>query len=360
MPDIQLKVNGAIYGGWKSMRLERGMEQCAGMFDLGVTELWPEQMAAREIAPGDECTVLLDGQTVITGYVDEMTLSYSANSHDIAVRGRDKTADLVDCSALKPAGQWSGRKLEQIAADLCKPFGIEVITLVSTGKAFPNFALQQGETVFEAIERMARIRAVLLTNDGKGNLVITRAGTTRVGTPLMLGQNLLEADATLNYRDRFSTYIMKGQAAGGDFFSGKAASQIKAVANDPTIKRYRPLVVVSEGQDIAASLKDRVLWEANVRAARSNDITCKVQGWSHVDGLWEPNTLVHITDAWLRLDAELLIKKVGYQLDAGGSITELTLTSPDAYKLLPLKDTKGQGPGFFWDTAKASSKDAAK
>jgi len=363
MLELQLKVNGMIYGGWTSMRLERGMEQCSGMFELNVTELWPEQRTAREIAPGDECTVLLAGTTVVTGYVDEMTLSYSASKHDVAVRGRDKTADLVDCSAVKPAGQWSGRKLEQIAADLCQPFGIKVLTQTDTGKAFPNFALQQGETVFEAIERMARIRAVLVTSDGLGNLVLARASTERISTPLVLGQNLLESSGTLSYRERFSSYTMKGQSAGGDWFNGKAASQVKAEAKDPGVKRYRPLIVVSESQDVAASLKDRVLWEASVRAARSNDITCKVQGWAHADGLWEPNKLVHVRDPWLRLDTDLLIKKVAYTLDDSGTFCELALTSPDAYKLLPLKETTGGSGGsggdkFKWDTAKTSTKPA--
>lgn len=355
MPDVQLKLGGMIYGGWTSMRLERGMEQCSGMFELGVTELWPENLSPREIAPGDECTVLLDGSTVITGYVDELSLGYSASKHEVMVRGRDKTADLVDCSAVKPAGQWSGRKLEQIAADLCKPFGIEVITRTSTGKPFANFALQQGETVFEAIERMARIRAVLVTADGLGNLVITRASSERVATPLVRGENILEANGTMNWRERFQTYTMKGQAAGGDYFSGKAAAQIKAVASDPAVGRYRPLIVVSEGQDVAASLKDRVQWEASVRAARSNDITIKVQGWTHADGLWAPNVLVAVRDPWLRLDADLLIKKVSYQLDTGGTFTELQLTRADAYSLLPMKEQKVDG--FHWDTpAKGAAK----
>lgn len=359
MPDVQLKVNGSIYGGWKSMRLERGMEQCAGVFELGITELWADLIESREISPGDECTVLLKETTVITGFVDEMTFAYTDTTHDLSVRGRDKTGDLVDCSAIKPAGQWTGRKLEQIAADLCKPFGIKVITETDTGKPFPRFALQQGESVFEAVERMARIRAVLVTSDGKGNLVFTRASTKRVATVLELGANIKEANATLSFKDRFSKYILKGQAAGGDFFSGKAASQIKAEATDPRVTRYRPLIVVSEGQDIAASLKDRVKWEASVRAARSNDISITVQGWTHADGLWEPNTLVYVRDSWTRLDAELLIKKVSYRLDSGGTFTELTLTSADAYKLLPLKESNGSGGGFHWDTPKPT-KEASK
>ena len=38
--------------------------------------------------------------------------------------------------------------------------------------------------VFEAIERAARMRGLLLMSDGKGVLVLTRAGVARISTPL--------------------------------------------------------------------------------------------------------------------------------------------------------------------------------
>ncbi len=40
--------------------------------------------------------------------------------------GRDKTGDLVDCSVVHSSGKWKGVRLEQVAADVCRPFGITV------------------------------------------------------------------------------------------------------------------------------------------------------------------------------------------------------------------------------------------
>lgn len=347
MSDVQLITGGRVHAGWKSLRVQRGMDQCSGSFELGVSELWGGRDSTRSIAPGETCRLLVDGESVVTGYVDEVTIDYSASAHQVDVRGRDKTADLVDCSAIRGTGQWQGVKLEAIAQQLAAPFGIRVTAAVDTGKAFPNFALQEGETVFEAIERMARIRALLLQTDGAGNLVITRAGLNRVSTALRLGENILQARAGLNLRDRFSQYVFKGQAAGGDFFSGTTVSQIKAVATDPGVSRYRPLVVVAEAQDVAASLTQRAQWEANVRAARSTEVSITVQGWHHADGLWQPNTIVAVRHAALRLDDELLIKSVTFTLDDNGTTTQLSLTRADAFTLLPLLESAGTAEPFW-------------
>ena len=151
MPDVRLKVAGSEYGGWKRIRISRSIEQLAGSFDLAVSELWPGQDYERRILAGDACSVLVDGQALVTGYVDDVSIAHGSTRHEVGVSGRDATGDLVDCSAIKGSGQWASRTLEQIATELCKPFGIKVRAEVNTGKAFNGFALQEGETVFEAL-----------------------------------------------------------------------------------------------------------------------------------------------------------------------------------------------------------------
>lgn len=225
---------------------------------------------------------------------------------------------------------------------------MSVIAAVDTGKALPSFALQEGETVFDAIERAARIRALLLVSDGKGALVITRAGTSRVATPLVLGQNVLAARAALDMRDRYSTYTIKGQAPGNDNFWGKSAAQIKAQATDPGVTRHRPLIITNDAPDLAATLTQRAQWEANVRAARSHEIEFTVQGWRHAGGLWRPNMLVPVRADALRLDADLLISSVTFSLDEQGSTTVLRMTRADAFTVLPIKAAAAGGPGAFW------------
>ncbi len=350
MHDVQLKVNAAAYGGWKSVRIQRGIEQLAGAFQLGVSERWFGQAAPRRILPGDKCELSIDGEAVITGWVDDLRIDYDEHSHNVSVSGRDATGDLVDCSAIKGSGQFKGRTIGQIATDLCKPFGVaaKMAEGMDVGKAFTSFAIQEGETVFEALERMARIRAMLLTSDGLGGLLITRAGTERCPTQLKNGVNIKAAAAVLDHRDRFQEYLVKAQAPATDYWSGAAAAHVRGSAKDPAIKRYRPQIVVGESQADGLSAKDRAIWQSKMRAARSLNVTVRVEGWKHAEGLWTPNTVVHITDDWLQLDHDLLIKTVTFtQDDREGTVAELALTDPHAYKLLPLKESKGTK--FQWD-----------
>lgn len=340
MVDVSLTINGAIYGGWESVQISRGVEQIAGTFELSVSERWPGQATPMVIRPGDACTVSIDSEVLITGYVDDVTPEYDDASHTVSVSGRDKTADLVDCSAIHASGQWSGRSMAQIATDLCAPFGVAVKAETDTGAAFGTFALQEGEAAFEAVERLARMRGVLLVSDGKGGLLITRAGTEKIPTQLIEGENILTASATLSWRDRYSKYILKGQAAGGDFTTPSEHSQAQAVATDPNITRYRPLIIMAEDQGTSGSIKDRAIWEAAVRLGKGSRATISVQGWRHGAGLWQPNRLVQVVSPWLGLNREMLIATCAFVLDESGSRTELGLVLPEAYSLVPLPDKK--------------------
>ena len=339
MPDVKLTVNGIDYAGWKAISISRGIEQIAGTFELGVSELWPGQRIVKNIAPGDDCTVSVDGAVVITGHVDDVGVRHAKDSHEVTVSGRDATGDLVDCSAIHKSGKWSMAKMETIATDLCKPFGIAVRSEVDTGVAV-EWSIQEGEAAFECLDRLAKSKGVLLVSDGRGGLLITRAGKAgRISTLLQRGTNILTAELRLSFRERFSPYIVKGQGASSDALFG-AATRLKAEQTDAMIGRYRPLVVIADDLADGATVRRRALWEANVRSGKSAQLSIRVQGWSHPGGLWQPNALVHVTDAWTRTDADLLIKGVVFGIDESGSVTTLALTLPQAFDLIPMSKKK--------------------
>ncbi len=340
--ELILATNGQKYGGWKSIRVHLGIEECSSSFDIGVTEIWPEQKTPREIKDGDQCSVSLAGETLITGYVDAVSVSYDTNNHTVQVRGRDKTADIIDCAAIHKSGEWVNAKLEQIAKDLCKPFGITVKVDTDTGAVFKKWAIEPGETVHETLERAARHRGVLLITDGKGTLIIARPSKKSLGITLERGVNILSASGETSSEQRFSEYIVKGQAAGDDETNGEAVTSQKASAKDKGVKRYRPMIIVSEDQGNIATFKKRADFEANVRAARGRTASITVQGFKHSKGLWRPNQLITVRDPWLRLDRELLISEVDFTLDESGSRTDLKLALPDAYTLLPVPEQKAK------------------
>jgi prophage tail gpP-like protein len=331
---LELKVGGSLYGGWKSVRVQRGIEQIAGAFTLGVTEKWEGTPTPRPIHPGEPCQVLMDGEPVITGYVDEPSPDYDANSHGISVEGRDKTADLVDCSAIHKSGQWKGRTLAQIARDLCRPFGIKVIEEVSVSESFSSFNIQEGETVFECLDRAARMRGVLLMADGLGNLVITRSGREKSGAALEEGVNILRARGSFSHRERFSNYIVKGHGREDDDNFGETVTGASGEARDDAITRYRPLIVLAEEGE-HTSFRRRAEWERNVRRGRGSRATVTVRGWRRADGsLWTPNTRVNLKSPLIHADFEVLIVSCTYTLDDSGTLTELELARPEAFELL--------------------------
>lgn len=353
-----LQVNGKLYGGWKDMLVNASIETISGDFDLDYFYSWDGQEAL-PINDGDACEVRIGDDVVLTGYVDEANDSLDAENHSLQVTGRDKTGDLVDCSAIHKPDQWNGQTLQAIAAILCKPFGITVKAETDCGPAFPTVKVQPGETAFAVIERLCRMRAVLPVSDGKGGLLLTAAGKGgRAYSALVEGENILSITRKRNQQDRFSQYIVKGQQSGLAAVPGgnvevisadgavtsRAAAPASGKATDAGITRYRPLLLISEGEASGQSPATRALWEATVRAGRGLRVEVTVQGWRQGNGeLWRPNLFVPVKSPKLFLDDTLLIASCAYACNEGGTITTLSLARPDAFKLLPVKTRKASG-----------------
>lgn len=337
MAELELVLGGVSYGGWTAIYVHRSLEEVAGTFELALTERWPEHEQPLVIQPGAACVVTIAGKPVITGYVDTVDQGYDATNHTLTVSGRDKTADLVDCSATFSKGEWRNAKIDQLARDLAGPFGITVRSTGDLGAPFLTFAIEPGESAFDCLERAARQRGLLLASNGAGDLVVGHAGTGKVGTALRSGENLLAGGVRNDNAMRYSQYTVLGQRAGSDQVSGAAAAQVKAQASDAGATRYRPLVIVDEDQGDIASFQRRAKWEASVRAARALTYTALVQGWMHASGPWETNTLVQVYDPVLRLGRELLVRDVDYGLDpSSGQVTQLVLTPAEAYSILQM------------------------
>lgn len=337
MPDVALNVNQQNWYGWEEISITRSITQIANEFTLKLTDKWSADSLPRPIAEGDVCSVSIDGQTVITGYIDDVDHSYDAESHSLQVQGRDATGDLVDCSA--PSFSWASRSLLQGAKALCKPFNIPVSAAVNVGKPFASMKSDEGESVFDMIENAARIRAVLLISDGLGGLVITRAGTSRLSGKLELGINVYAGSQKRSARDRFSAYTVKGQTS--DAWTDTAS--VSAIATDKAVKRHRPKVILADNAVDTASCKELAIWHRNIAAAKSQSINYTFLDW-YLDGqLLQPNMLVAVKDHYLKINRDMLIVTVAYIIDDQGLRAELTLALPDAFALTALPEPNDDG-----------------
>jgi prophage tail gpP-like protein len=276
---------------------------------------------------------------VCTGFVDAVPVNYDSHSITIDIRGRSKTADLVDCSADNPTGQFKQLKAEAIAKKLAAQYGINVVTETDTGNALTDHQIQQGETVFESLDRLAKHRQILMTDNGNGDLVIAKPGSGGKATSsLELGVNILSASAGFDYSEVYTNYSVKGQSSrqGNDSdWDANSAAQMassKGTATDSSLKRRRVLVVRQSGQADGKTCQERANYEQRVRAAKAGEIRYKLVGWRQKDGsLWHPNLTVAIKDSIMQVNTQLLISEVIWTLDDGGMFAELVCISPDAF-----------------------------
>lgn len=348
---VALTLGGIRYRGWTTVRITRSIEAAAASFQLQLTDRWPGQGNRVPVKPSDACTVDAGGDQLVNGYVDNVRRQIEDGGHTISVRGRDRTADLVDSSADGP-GEYRGLTLLQVARKIAEPHGISVRADAPVGDPFDTFKVQPGETGFDALESAARQRGLLLMSDTDGSLVFSRPGNERTGSALIEGRNILAGSSTLSHQDRYYRYIVRGQQPGSDNVQRTSVTEPEGKARDAALSnRSRLLLVVAEKAATPASAKQRAQWEAATRAARSVEVRITVQGWRQAgsDGLlWMPNFIVPVRAPTLDIDGDMLISGVTYKLDDNGTTADLHLTRADAFQPKPVvDDTEDDGnPGM--------------
>jgi len=358
-PKLTLWVDGRIHSGWTAAGVELALTQLSNAFTLEVTDgTATGQPAPIAISPGAACRLEIAGQRVITGWVDQVSPSFAASSHTIAVSGRDAAGDLCDCSA--EIGEWRGQTLETIVAALCRPFGVAVSVQdgVDTGEAFSRFAVSAGDSVQECIERLARQRGLLVWSTGLGGLIIGRGRAGVPVTRLRRGQHILDASGQNSHSERFSRITVMGAKEGAsDLWGDDSATvtQSMGVASDPEITRYRPLILSPETQGSSLSMGERAEWERRSRAGKGRQYSVSVQGWFAIaDTLWRPGQTVSLTDDWLGADGDYVVSAVRLDLtDSGGTTAALTLVPPEALDTLAEPEaaksgTSGKAESDLW------------
>lgn len=324
-------VGNKIYEGFKNIRLSRSLTALTGSFEIVVVDKWQAEKKDFELKPGLPISCTVGGKPVFAGYIDKMEISMMPDTRNITISGRDKTGDLVDCSHIG-RNEFNNMRLDAIAREMVKPFGMDVIIFGDPGDPFSKFNITQGDTVFQALEKLAKQRKYLLTTSPVGNLIFEKKGILRASTDLIEGVNIKSSAISLDNTERFSKYIVKSQAVG---ILGEAsdATQGKGQSEDEGITRYRPVIILNETQGDGKTAQQRAEWESQLRAAKSCTVNCVVVEWTQKAGeLWAVNQLVYIDNPSIGVKGDMLISKVNFELSENGKITELELIRPDAFE----------------------------
>lgn len=339
--DLTLTINGQAISGWTDIRITRGVERCPSDFEIGLTELYPGELAKVIIQPGLPCTVSLGADVVITGYVDRFVPGFSDGQHGIRVLGRSKCCDLVDCAAEWAGGQISGTTAFGIAQKLAGVYDITVRcgTSVNDMPMIPQFNLMLGESAFEVIERITRYSALLVYDLPTGDLMLSRVGATQAASGFVEGQNVQQASVEYAADQRYSSYVAFLQSVDMFHDVGDAGNLLTTVT-DPNVQRHRELVIIAEAGGTGLEItKLRANWEMARRAGRARIVRVRCDSWRDSAGaLWAPNTLAPVQLPSLKLANEtFVIGEVTFlRSEDTGTVADLVLMAPAAYKPEPI------------------------
>jgi len=358
---IALEVGGVPFTNFLSMTIKKSMEDLSGTFNFRASNA---DKTTFPIKAGDAVKITYYNSknkpfVLITGFVDMITPSVDPNSHDVYIQGRDVTCDIVDSTLGEGSVIFNNEAtLTQIIQTALASIGSSIKIINQAGTITNPSSIerpqgQAGQGVFDFIEKQARLRAVLLTTDGLGNLIITRTGTDDSKFTILnqynnSKNNVLYSSATYDLSKRFNKYIcvsQKNLVAMNDSEedSGQeddaAANEIaidNGIAYDKDIRAGRTLTLVVENASSSDQLTQRAKWEASVRKARSLTYTASVYGMENpeTNNVFVFNQLVNVIDDNEGLSVQMLIKSLVFTVEVdGGTTTQFECVDRNAYSL---------------------------
>lgn len=355
MSKIYLEVSGVKYEGFKSLNFFKSIEHASGTFSFTAASQLTDPLPFKG---QEKCRVVLGDKALITGFIDNVDYEYDDKNHSVDIQGRDKTADIIDDSIQGNVDFRAGISLQTLIFEtlgLLNIRDIDVINSVPGLAAFTQeemFVAKVGENAFDFLEKYCRKRGVLLTTNGDGDLVITRAGQQILNGVLVnqifgLGNNLKNGKISYDFTKRYNKYVVRSQANQATDGVDLAASVpvqpddladyagTVGIAFDRDIRSSRVLELLAETASVSESNQQRATWEANVRRARSMVYTCEVNTlYTNKDEIYEPNKRIKVKDDFCKIDSMMLIRSVTYSLDSsGGTSVKLELVPSDAYTL---------------------------
>jgi len=348
----QITVNGMNYRDWESVLVKLVEGESNNSFKLTVTEGMPlaKDFAALRIRPGDHCSITLGGVLAITGYVETRQVAYTGEQHGIEIIGVSYTKALADGAAMTKTGEFKNKSWKQIADEVVKPTGINVVPKTGLpGKPFPRASIPPGMSKYDFLEMLARQRGITMGTDKEGNLT-ARIQWTGGGESLIEGVNILEGNEVMTVKQGGGPNSAISQEGAHDLrgWGAKVAhganASSKANVNTGGKGVHAPNRQLAEHPGDQQDAESRSKFESQVRGQEQLQVTIVVQGWlKSSGGLWQPGEKVHVKSPMLIVDETLdLVSATFTQDNKSGTRTTLELKRPGGEDGEGGKDSEGR------------------
>lgn len=325
---VSLSIGGQLFTGWSGVSIQRSID---GFAQFAVTCPFDPSRSdiRRAFKPFSyELVELYIGrELIITGVMEMVQPTLSADERSIMVQGRSVPGVLVDSSMPEDAYSYDGMALGELARVLCEPFTITVLDRTDGDYVFHDELIPDpADKIFSYLQKVADAEQTLITDDNLGRLIIYKSSPD--GQPvasIVEGvDKIVSATATYDGTKRFSKYIVMSQLDGMPDLSGSAS--------DSDVPAYRPYIKIGS-ESVIDDMDKAAEQEMSLGIAASMQVTLTVIGWHTGKILWDKGQMVTVKlpSLFIGTDKKMLISNVKFTLDTGGQVTELTLVPPETF-----------------------------
>lgn len=342
-PVVTVSAGGRLWTAWRRVMVRASFKSAARSFQIEAAAEGGPSATKWTFKAGTLVEIMFDGKLACRGYVDRYQPKLGHHdTAEITISGRSKSQDFIDSSAVHDTNQFKNKDPQEIGDALDK-FGVGITTDEQLSKV-KIYRITPGETAFRCIEKLCREQGVFVVGQADGSIKLTKGGKQRHAGGLIEGQSILEIEADHNWSNRHSDVIVRGQAPYGH---GEDALQIEGLARDAEVGRYRPVIVIHDGDTDKDRAKKRASTRRDREAGNSLKANVTTQGFCDSGGtVWEPGNLIFTQSDFADVKQDMGIEDVTFAQDRKqGSLSQLSLVDPRA---LGGKGGKGGSAGEGW------------
>ncbi len=352
--EIVVEIDGKQHKNWQSYDIDSDFLIPADSFTFSLGKSGGVQVLPN--FAGKTAVVKINGETILTGIVDNTQHRIAKNGRSYTINGRDKASILLDCSA--PITNVQGLSLLDAVKKIVTPLGIKAVQLkAEKNPTLSKVDIDVGESAWEAIMRCANSAGLHCWFDPKGVLIV--GGADYAQPPVATLYCVKESgdarknnfvDATLSYdvSQSYSEVTFLAQKHGTE--SDNAKHDFKWVYKNEEMELYKPKTIVLGDVENLEALMKQAKKQVSDWQLESFSLTIIVPDHKTKDGtLWQAGQRVHVVCEEYDLDGIFFLMGRRFRLSrSGGTTTELRLKldgvwTPDAYQAKAEEARKRKG-----------------
>lgn len=331
---------GQRYDNWETVECTHSTDDVIDHCMLTVAEMSGKVSAISQLKlkPGDPAQVYLAGKLVLNGEVYLRQGAIDPGSHAVQIGIASNSQNVIPSTVDGKPGQYINQNVQQIASATFGKVGVKFsIEGAPEGaeKIFKRVSEHIGETRFNFIERLCRMRNLFMVDDGQGGITAFRGPKSNGGKLILKeGFNILHGRILLKNDEHVTPIIGVGQDFNNDTADDnrnpKAETEVEGGS-----KTSRPMKFPTEEPGDKKDVQHRVDHEAAWVKYQMVDGDITVQGWLAPDGSlwWDHKRELIVVDSPSLLAEDrmtFMIKGIMHrQSDSEGTTTTLLLCRAD-------------------------------